>query len=1147
MGRGYSCLRGGIVLLITLFIQTTYSAIINGNAFSSSVKTFTDTVGFSALQKLYTDAPSTSFNVEGVGLVTEISTSLGVKFNGPVSAAKAIKAVVEAEEAKFSPKLLSAHCCQGVGVSYSSKFKTDVALDRTCMQISKDVSPNRTFPTAAVEDVMRDNANLHPNLKWQYFASEEGYYLSWPSVRQTDCSNYDPRFRPFYVATATPVHKDVVIIIDRSGSMASPFNGVTLMKIAQDAANTVLETLNPNDRVSVVAFESSAEIVGTSGRRCLGTELALATPLNQKYLKERINSITTGLATNYNDALTKAFDVFNSSSYLSNGTQREQVILFLTDGKKTPGGDPLITIAERNQALGNRIMIFTYALGDSFDANDKKLLEDMASQTKTDASYGEIKVGEYKQILDPNLLRNSMASYYNRFSSNRHRTEPVFSVPYIDLFGLGLITSVCVPVYRGSGDLMGVACSDVTMADLLSDITYFNQGELSYAFIADQYGRTLMHPQLPQLSSVTDDQIFVHVDHLERSSGAANVIKEMLKGTTDKSTFISKRTIPRGNVLYEGIETRSVMSTYAWGTVPNSNLSMAVVVGEGDSLARLQAMTPNADVFHYHRVDLDTSQTSFCKHFNRYSTKDFSVVMLTPGAFKDPVNYLNTYETRQMIENYESFLRGTTSLNPGLRDSVINTVTLTYQAEQMWKTNQQQEELVVWRYIGTTDGVMRLYPGAQLPKNYDHTRRPWFIRSIALKGKIVFSTPYLDQWSQGYIITVSTTIQKSSVYTPVVGVAGTDFSVPYMYQLLLSSYTACSQTSYSCLVVDSSGLVVVHKDFVEFTGEPKIENMHIINKEPTIAEDLLNNRNMIKTSCLDFENIKEQFSYRIDVTSTLDRRSSAAGYEIHPVANTNIYVILKNNMATSSSSSCCSSYGVSPDQKECGTRSCDCLCYKDTFYNYCLDMYPLLSDAAPTCSPQPPDLVTEGLSDADRIGSLDICFDAHCSERPTKEGCHNVSGCRWCYLDHYNNDLIKPFCGSVYTCQHGALATGDPTCSGDSCNDGGDGGGGGGAIAGAVIAVLVAVGVVMGVVIWKRRQAKACSREDPSQRNGVDNPAAPHSSFPSVSQSQPMSTFASWDPSPSAPPPDNPPAYEELHGGVGNPAAYQSYPTKGPL
>lgn len=51
--------------------------------------------------------------------------------------------------------------------------------------------------------------------------------------------------RSWYVETASPVNKNLVIIIDRSGSMSGK-----RMKLAIDAALTVLDTLSPQDNVS---------------------------------------------------------------------------------------------------------------------------------------------------------------------------------------------------------------------------------------------------------------------------------------------------------------------------------------------------------------------------------------------------------------------------------------------------------------------------------------------------------------------------------------------------------------------------------------------------------------------------------------------------------------------------------------------------------------------------------------------------------------------------------------------------------------------------------------------------------------------------------------------------------------------------------
>ena len=61
-------------------------------------------------------------------------------------------------------------------------------------------------------------------------------------------------YRPFYVETATPKPKDVVLVIDQSGSMAEIIPGSSLQKmaVARAAIKSVIDTLNPNDRVRTI-------------------------------------------------------------------------------------------------------------------------------------------------------------------------------------------------------------------------------------------------------------------------------------------------------------------------------------------------------------------------------------------------------------------------------------------------------------------------------------------------------------------------------------------------------------------------------------------------------------------------------------------------------------------------------------------------------------------------------------------------------------------------------------------------------------------------------------------------------------------------------------------------------------------------------
>lgn len=69
------------------------------------------------------------------------------------------------------------------------------------------------------------------------------------------------KLRSWYVETASPVKKNLVIIIDRSGSMSG-----LRMRLAKEAALTVLDTLPPKDNVSIVHFWKQEEVTRLATR-----------------------------------------------------------------------------------------------------------------------------------------------------------------------------------------------------------------------------------------------------------------------------------------------------------------------------------------------------------------------------------------------------------------------------------------------------------------------------------------------------------------------------------------------------------------------------------------------------------------------------------------------------------------------------------------------------------------------------------------------------------------------------------------------------------------------------------------------------------------------------------------------------------------
>ena len=58
---------------------------------------------------------------------------------------------------------------------------------------------------------------------------------------------------------------------------------------------------------------------------------------------------------------------------------------------------------------------------------------------------------------------------------------------------------------------------------------------------------------------------------------------------------------------------------------------------------------------------------------------------------------------------------------PGVRESVA----ISYQLESIWKTYTDQP--VLYRYIGTSEGVYRVYPAVAVSLIYDQTTEPWLV------------------------------------------------------------------------------------------------------------------------------------------------------------------------------------------------------------------------------------------------------------------------------------------------------------------------------------------------------------------------------------------------------------------------------------
>ena len=178
----------------------------------------------------------------------ELALKMRDKFRKRFALAKRLRSVVTTSYS-IAPKPKTAkECCEidKSTLTYNERFRLKVDLDNICLKISGHAPSNPIhLDSEAILAEAKSILQDHPSIKWQYFASQEGVYTSFPAYDDTEpCDRYDPRVRPFYLETATPEAKDVVLMIDTSHSMVG-----NKMKIAKDAAKTVLNITNPRDQV----------------------------------------------------------------------------------------------------------------------------------------------------------------------------------------------------------------------------------------------------------------------------------------------------------------------------------------------------------------------------------------------------------------------------------------------------------------------------------------------------------------------------------------------------------------------------------------------------------------------------------------------------------------------------------------------------------------------------------------------------------------------------------------------------------------------------------------------------------------------------------------------------------------------------------
>ncbi len=221
-----------------------------------------------------------------------------------------------------------------------------------------------------------DSSDLGANLLAHHPDGEDGYFLLLvtPAIK---------------AANEESIPKDVVFVLDTSGSMAGP-----KLEQAKKALLFCVENLNEGDRFEVLKFATEVDP--------LFDKLSAASGVNRKRARSFIQSLKPIGSTAIDDALERALEMAPEDS------ERPYVVIFLTDGKPTIGvtreSDIVRNVEKRNSTLTR---IFCFGIGTDVNTH---LLDKITEQTKAFSQYVlpeedlEIKVSNFfSKIKEPAL------------------------------------------------------------------------------------------------------------------------------------------------------------------------------------------------------------------------------------------------------------------------------------------------------------------------------------------------------------------------------------------------------------------------------------------------------------------------------------------------------------------------------------------------------------------------------------------------------------------------------------------------------------------------------------------------------------------------------------------------------------------------
>ncbi|KAK4871804.1 hypothetical protein RN001_015928 [Aquatica leii] len=370
-----------------------------------------------------------------------------------------------------------------------------------------------------LDEVFIQNYRADPALTWQYFGSSSGIMRHYPAMNWniSDKGLFDCRIRTWFIEAATCT-KDVVILLDNSGSMQGWSKHISFLIV-----NTILQTLSNNDYINVMNYSETVDYLIP----CFEGKLVQATEENIKVIMDAIPQLDPVNKSNVDIALMGAFDLLTRYREIRNCDENHrlcnQAIMLISDGIPSNLSDIIEEYNRLDNGTSIPIRIFTYLVG-----KEPAHLEESMWIACTNRGYHchvdaleQVTQSVYKYVMvlaRPLVLQAKM----HPLSWTHAYVDETFHQSKEGFDKYRLLTSVAGPAFnkkenltiKRRGELLGVAGTDVPIADIAKLMFPYKTGACSHSFIVSNNGYVLKHPGL---SPIFDGELTVNYNSVDLS------------------------------------------------------------------------------------------------------------------------------------------------------------------------------------------------------------------------------------------------------------------------------------------------------------------------------------------------------------------------------------------------------------------------------------------------------------------------------------------------------------------------------------------------------------------------------------------------------------------------------------------------------